>query len=111
MSNITLGELMSGRRLRKQEEPVQRYIPGQYKAKMMSDTDAIVTYVDLDGGLCMLPVEWVEEAQWWTHRRVMVRYTFKMADVRVRPVGGHLQAEIINAIKAAETARQERKNS
>lgn len=104
-SEITMGELLSRRKLRKQEDPVKRYIPGQFRALLLSQDDALVSYVDTDGGLCILPVWWSEEGGQWQHRQVIVRCTFKTAEVRYRPQGGHLAAEIVNALTKAREAK------
>lgn len=100
-SEITMGELLSRRRLRKQPDPVKKYVPGQYHAKFLSKTDAIVSYVDTDGGLCLLPVWYNDEAEQWEHRQAIVRCSFKAVEVRYRPRGGQLQAEMVNALKKA----------
>ncbi len=59
---------------------VHGYEVGQHHATILSDEDAILTYVDKHGGVCIIPVEKVGED--WFKREVMIRATQNFAEHR-----------------------------
>lgn len=100
MSDISVGELMVGRKLRTHSVNGKRqYLPGQDKGRRISKTDGIVSYVDREGALCIMPCEYIEDE--WMPREVMFRIGLGHAEVRKVPAGSRLSDPAQRAMELA----------
>ena len=101
MSDISVAELLIGRKLR--QEPyngTRRYTPGQAKAKrFVTGTDAVVSYVDRDGCLCLIVAELADDE--WVARDLLIRVGLNHAEVRTLPRSARLPDEVVRALQAS----------
>lgn len=97
MTPITLGELFAQRVFKKDERVGGKGLePGQYAAKQVSKTDAILSYVDPYGNACIMPVE-KKEGEWF-HREVLLCVGPNFAAVRQLPRSFALTDEMVRAL-------------
>lgn len=100
--SVTIGEALARRKLEHRETAagnVKGYAAGQHKATRIAANDAILSYVDRAGAVCIVPVEKIEDD--WVHRGVMVRATQHFAETRSLGRGVPLNDEQVRAIQAA----------
>lgn len=99
MSTLTMGELFAQRKFQQDMfGGVPRFVPGQYGAKKFTTTDAILSYVDREGCVCIIPVDKIGNE--WFHKRVLLHVSMTHAAVRQLPKGFGLTDEMMRALQA-----------
>lgn len=81
--SITMGEALARRKLKHRvgaNGTVFVYEPGQHKAQRIGPNDAILSYVDREGAVCILPVE-RRDGEWF-QRGFVIRATQNFAESR-----------------------------
>lgn len=100
---VTIGEALSRRKLKKIPENAGRveiYVPGQFKATKLGAVDAIVSGVDREGAVVIVPVELVGDT--WRGRGVLLRATTTTVEARSVPYGNPIRDDgMLRAIQAA----------
>lgn len=99
---ISIGEALARRKLVKvttANGTVHGYQQGQYKATRLGPDDALLTYVDGSGAVCIVPVE-RRDGEWFL-RGVMIRATQHFAEARYPPRASTIAQDGIRAIQAA----------
>lgn len=104
--SITMGEALARRRLKHRvggNGTVYAYEPGQHRAQRIGPDDAILSYVDREGAVCILPVE-RRDGEWF-QRGFVVRATQHFAESRTVGRGAPLSDDQVRAIQAAFAAK------
>lgn len=99
---ISLGEALARRKLKRRStagDTVHGYVSGQHAAILIGMEDAVVSYVDRGGAVCIIPCELVHGD--WFHRGVMIRATQNFAADRTLPKSRALTELEIRAIQSA----------
>lgn len=100
--SVTIGEALARRKLEHRDTAaghVHGYATGQYKATRIGPDDAVLSYVDRAGAVCILPVERINEE--WFHKGVMIRATQHFAESRSLGRGTPLRDEQVRAVQEA----------
>lgn len=98
-TDIAIGELIAQRKFRRETiGGVPRFTPGQYASKKVSANDALVTYVDTSGAVCLVPCTRLDDGE-WVHRGVVFRVAFTGAEVRPLPNSFRLTDLMVRAIQ------------
>jgi len=104
---LTVGELLARRRLKQDTlGGVERYIPGQHSATMIGD-QAILSYVDGTGFVCIVPCHFVDD-EWITYAYV-VRCGLLTVDSRFMGRPQPLSEASVRALQAAVKKAEEKK--
>lgn len=99
---VSIGEALARRKLKKITTgggKVEGYVVGQYSAVLIGTEDAVVSYVDNGGTVCIMPCECIDGE--WYHRGVMIRASQNFATDRNLPRTRSLNDLEVRAIQAA----------
>lgn len=101
--SLTIGEAMARRKLEKttiNNKMTSTYVKGQHKASKLTDTDAMLSYVDRAGAVIIMPVERIDGT--WKGKGVTVRCTTTTVDARSVPRGNVIVGdELVRALQLA----------
>lgn len=108
MSDITIGEALSRRKLKTEPYGTRTiYSSGQDYAVRLGPDDSLVSWVDPSGGLCVLPCEKVNNE--WFHRRLMIYCSVDRAECRDIHRSFVLLPNMLRAIEDAMTRKVTRR--
>jgi hypothetical protein len=101
MSTVTIGEAFARRRLKPGPDSTGRagYAQGQFHAAKLGVDDALLSYVDRAGAVCIMPVFRDEDGEWF-QKGVMIRATPNFAEHRSLPRSMKLTDDMLRTLQA-----------
>lgn len=100
MSDVTIGEALSRRRLQTEAYGSRTiYSQGQDYAVRLGPDDCLLSWVDAVGGLCIVPCEKVNDE--WFHRGNLLYCTVDSMEARLFQRSAPLTSRMILAIETA----------
>jgi hypothetical protein len=106
---LTLGEIYAMRRIEREDRAgVPHYVPGQHFARMLTGQTASLSFVDVGGHVCIVPV--VRTNDTWHHLGSSVRVGQHTVNVYNLTAENFILSEnMLAALDRAENRRDERR--
>lgn len=100
MSKVTLGEALARRKLKTLTQGnTLKYLPGQDKVSKLGEEDAIVSFVDNDNNMTIIPME-LNQGEWF-YRGAAIIATPDFVDLRVLPRRMPVSSRVADLLKKA----------